>query len=90
MLAKRTTPSLSAWRFFSLPFKKIRFDFNLRSSYFSVIDKGSNILFQGRGYGHGVGLCQDGAMEMAIEGKSFEQIIHFYFTGVSIVKEEAP
>jgi len=73
---------------FSLPFKKIRFDFNLRSSYFSVIDKGSSVLFKGRGYGHGVGLCQDGAMQMAKEGKYFEQIIHFYFTGVAIVEKD--
>jgi stage II sporulation protein D len=73
---------------FSLPFRKIRFDFKLRSSFFSVIDKGSAILLMGRGYGHGVGLCQDGAMQMAKQGESFEQIIHFYFTGVSVIEEE--
>jgi stage II sporulation protein D len=38
----------------------------------------------GRGYGHGVGLCQEGAMNMASKGFSCRQIIDFYYFGVFI------
>ena len=41
----------------------------LRSDWYSVHMDGQNVVFDGRGYGHGVGLCQAGAAEMAGEGK---------------------
>lgn len=69
----------------SIAFKKIRADFNLRSSYFSVKSDSSNIIFEGKGYGHGVGLSQEGGMEMAKQGKSFEDIIYYYYKGVRII-----
>jgi stage II sporulation protein D len=43
------------------------------------------IRLKGRGYGHGVGLCQDGAMQMARKGKTYQEIIQHYFVGVSII-----
>lgn len=36
-------------------------------------------MFTGRGSGHGVGLCQAGAEEMAREGKSYKEILYFYY-----------
>lgn len=69
---------------FSLPFKKIREDLNLRSSFFSVFREGDSIIFKGRGYGHGVGLCQEGAIVMASRGFKYTDIIRFYYTGVII------
>ena len=36
------------------------------------------------GYGHGVGMSQTGANSMAKEGKSFEEIIKHFYTGVEI------
>lgn len=69
---------------FSLPFKQIRSDLNLRSSFFSVFDDGSHITLKGRGYGHGVGLCQEGAMVMASKGFSFNDIIRFYYSDIII------
>ena len=62
-----------------LPLKKIRDDFNLNSTFFSVCLKEDSILFVGRGFGHGVGLCQEGAIEMAQLGFHCEEILHFYF-----------
>ena len=41
--------------------------------------------FSGRGWGHGVGLSQYGAKAMAADGATYEQIIHRYFTGVSVI-----
>ncbi len=43
-------------------------------------------IFDGRGFGHGVGLCQVGAFGMARAGKSYEEILKTYYTGVEIRK----
>jgi stage II sporulation protein D len=64
------------------PLQMIRRDFDLKSSFFSVKANGETITFDGRGYGHGVGLCQEGAMVMASRGFDFRQIISFYYSGV--------
>ena len=66
--------------------KKVRHDFGLRSAYFSIIPNGDHILIKGKGYGHGVGLSQEGAMNMARQGYDFRDIIHYYYSNVKIVK----
>ncbi len=45
--------------------EEIRLRFGLRSAYFSLTPEGDSLMVYGRGYGHGVGLCQDGAKAMA-------------------------
>jgi len=42
--------------------------------------------FDGRGWGHGVGLCQTGAVGMARAGRSFEEILKTYYTGIELRK----
>jgi stage II sporulation protein D len=69
---------------FSLPLTTMRSDLNLRSTFFSVYVKGDSVILRGRGYGHGVGLCQEGAMEMAAKGFTYKDIIGFYYLGVFI------
>lgn len=69
---------------FSLPFTRIRSDLGLRSAFFSVQADKDSVYLKGRGYGHGVGLCQEGAMTMASKGFNFRQIIEFYFSEVII------
>lgn len=69
---------------FMLPFSVIRNDMDLRSSFFSVTAGSSSVHLKGRGYGHGVGLCQEGAMVMATKGYDFREIIAFYFRGVLV------
>ena len=69
---------------FSLPFSKIRNDLDLRSGFFSVKRESDSIVFSGRGYGHGVGLCQEGAMVMAGRGFKYDGIIRFYYSGIII------
>ncbi len=69
---------------FSLPFTKIRDDLSLRSSFFSVTRNGDSIILRGKGYGHGVGLCQEGAMVMASRGFNYRQILQFYYSHVII------
>lgn len=67
-----------------IPLKNIRRDLNLRSTYFSVSTHGEQVKLTGRGYGHGVGLSQEGAVHMVDLGYSVEEVIRFYYTGVSI------
>jgi stage II sporulation protein D len=69
---------------FSIPLRQIRHDLDLRSTFFSVAVAGDSVIFKGRGYGHGVGLCQEGAMAMAAKGFNYRQIIGFYYTGVRV------
>lgn len=69
---------------FTIPFNQIRTDLGLRSSFFSVKVKGDSVILSGRGYGHGAGLCQEGAMVMAAKGFDYRKIIGFYYKGVTI------
>lgn len=68
-----------------LPLKDIRSDLGLKSTYFSVEDAGETMVFRGKGYGHGIGLCQEGAIRMAKTGYNYADIIHFYFRNVTII-----
>ncbi len=70
----------------SLLIADIRNDLNLRSTFFSMEFKNDDILIHGRGYGHGVGMSQEGAMEMARQGYSYSDILRFYFYNVQIVE----
>jgi SpoIID/LytB domain protein len=45
-----------------------------------------SIIIKGKGNGHGVGMCQTGAIGMARKGYSYQQILTHYYTGVKIVK----
>jgi stage II sporulation protein D len=69
---------------FMVPLVTLRTQLNLRSTFFSVFANGDTIILKGRGYGHGVGLCQEGAMTMADEGDNYRQIIEFYYSDVII------
>lgn len=67
----------------------IRRDLRLRSTYFDFEVKGEEVLFTGRGFGHGVGLCQQGAIRMAREGLTYSEILGHYYKGVSLVNISA-
>jgi len=66
--------------------KDIRAHFKLRSAYFSVYPKGDNVLLKGKGYGHGVGLSQEGAIAMVKHGYSCIEILCFYYRDIKVVK----
>ncbi len=67
-----------------VPLTQIRKDFNLKSTYFDVIVWGSNIKLKGRGYGHGVGMSQEGAVNMCESGYEYWEVIEFYYKDVKI------
>jgi len=62
----------------------LRFGFKLRSTFFCIKPQDTQLILEGKGYGHGVGMCQEGAMNMARKGHKFDEIIKYYYTGVKI------
>jgi stage II sporulation protein D len=44
-----------------------------------------SVLFEGRGYGHGIGMCQDGAKGMAQAGNSYQKILKHYYPGSKLI-----
>lgn len=63
---------------------QIRKDFGLRSTFFDCQEWGSEVKLKGRGYGHGVGLSQEGAINMCNQGYEYWQVIEHYYTGAKI------
>lgn len=57
----------------------------MKSTLFDI-DMSNGIVFNGKGYGHGVGLSQYGAANMAKDGKNYEEILKFYFPGTELIK----
>jgi stage II sporulation protein D len=60
----------------------------LKSSRFRISRSGSNFVFRGSGFGHGLGLCQEGAHVMAARGASYRQILAKYFPSTYIANED--
>jgi len=56
----------------------------IRSTMFTITRLGADLDFRGRGSGHGVGLDQWGARMLAQQGRSFEEILRYYYTGITI------
>lgn len=55
-----------------------------KSTLFAVVIDGEWARFSGRGYGHGVGMCQWGAKGMAEQGYSARQILEFFYPGTTL------
>jgi len=58
----------------------------LRSTMFSVRARGAEFEFSGRGWGHGVGMCQWGARKLAKEAKSWREILTHYYPGALVTE----
>ena len=61
-----------------------------RSARFSVEQQADRILFSGQGFGHGVGLCQTGAIVRARQGESVDAILAHYYPGTWLEPHRAP
>ncbi|HEY8460191.1 MAG TPA: SpoIID/LytB domain-containing protein [Blastocatellia bacterium] len=58
----------------------------IKSSRFEVSRAGHDFIFRGSGFGHGLGLCQEGAHVAARRGMSFRQILNHYFPGTKLTR----
>ncbi len=69
-----------------VPLTRVRTDFQLKSTFFSVeVDSAhGNVILRGHGYGHGVGLSQEGAIRMVGLGIAYDSILRHYYTGAQI------
>jgi hypothetical protein len=56
----------------------------IKSSRFEVSRAGGDFVFRGGGFGHGLGLCQEGAHVAARRGMNYRQILNHYFPGASL------
>lgn len=65
---------------------QIRECLDLRSSNFKVEYKDNNFVFTVCGFGHGVGMSQFGANELAKQGKNFKEILEYYYTDCKVEK----
>jgi stage II sporulation protein D len=73
----------------SLLMTTIREDWGFKSTFFNMFpEAGNRIVIWGKGYGHGVGLSQEGAMYMAKQGFSYKDILKFYFFNIRIMDYE--
>ena len=52
---------------------------------FSIKTENDSVKFTGNGFGHGVGLCQEGAMKMANIGYKYNEILQYYYTDIHLV-----
>jgi stage II sporulation protein D len=68
-----------------VPLKNMRNDWGLRSTFFNIQERNDSVILKGSGFGHGVGMCQEGAMRMAELGYSSDNIIKFYYKDVGII-----
>ena len=64
--------------------RRVLSESHLRSSAFDLRVDGDEFMFSGRGWGHGVGLCQIGAAVMASEGHGYREILSHYYPGSEI------
>lgn len=58
----------------------------IRSNYFEIKQVGDNVAVTTKGYGHGVGMSQYGALAMAKKGYKYDEILKYYYQGVEISK----
>jgi stage II sporulation protein D len=69
-----------------LKFRKFMGRESLPSNLFEIKQQGNQIVFSGEGNGHGVGLCQFGALELADRGWDYKKILSFYFPNHKLKK----
>jgi stage II sporulation protein D len=78
--------TISGWEFKIIVGRALGWNL-LKSSRFDVRRSGSDFVFSGSGFGHGLGLCQEGAHAMAARGASYRQVLAKYFPGTTVSQQ---
>lgn len=70
-----------------IPLKSVRTDLQLKSTFFSVEPNatGDSVILKGKGFGHGIGMCQEGAMRMTKLGYNYKEVLSFYYKNVHLI-----
>jgi SpoIID/LytB domain protein len=78
------TPSEISGHEFRMAVSRVAGSQAIKSTTFEIHRSGNSYRFRGRGYGHGVGLCVIGAGRRAARGATADEILRFYFPGLSV------
>jgi stage II sporulation protein D len=65
-------------------FREVIMNYNIRSAAFDIVYNGENFIITTYGYGHGVGMSQNGANILAKQGYTFDAILRYYYTGIIV------
>jgi stage II sporulation protein D len=68
-----------------VPLKNVRQDLQLKSTYFNIYKDGDSVVFEGKGYGHSLGMSQEGAMRMTKLGYTYNDVLNFYYRNIQII-----
>jgi stage II sporulation protein D len=68
-----------------VPLRAVRTDLQLKSTFFSTELRNDTVIFRGRGFGHGIGMCQEGAMRMTKLGYNYKSILNFYYQNIHLI-----
>lgn len=63
-----------------------RYNLGLKSTNIEIIKNNDEIIIESKGYGHGVGMSQYGALELARQGYKYDKILKYYYQGIEIKK----
>ena len=75
-------------RIHTVSLRSVREDLKLMSTFFSVTEDGNDVRLSGKGFGHGVGLSQEGAIRMVELGYPYQEILTFYYTDAKLRKPD--
>jgi len=76
---------ISISKFISMSGKNLGWNV-IKSNLFTIKKIGKSFSIKGNGLGHGIGLCQYGAYEMAVNGATYKEILRFYYNNAKIYK----
>lgn len=65
---------------------EFRFKLGLKSTNIEIEEQEDNIIIKSKGYGHGVGMSQYGAYELAKQGYTYDEILKYYYQGIEFKK----
>ena len=65
-----------------------RFKLGLKSTNIEIEDQDKKIIIHSKGYGHGVGMSQYGASQLAKQGYKYDEILKYYYQGIEIKKQK--
>ena len=65
---------------------KVKFPTLLPSAFITIVKEGDFFHIKGGGFGHGIGMSQSGANEMARQGKDYKEILKLFYSDIRIEK----
>jgi stage II sporulation protein D len=84
-----SSKTVAGWRFRDEVTRRLGWQ-TIKSTWLSISSDGAQLTFTGRGLGHGLGMCQHGAIGRAEAGWNYRDILAAYFPGTILEKPDGP